>query len=182
MSLTDIIAISANIALTLTFVVGLIFGIIQVKAAERDRRERLTVDILRAFQTREFAEFINFFRKGKLPKSQAEFDALAEREQIMYLQFSQQMESLGILVAENIVDIDLVDKTLGNFVSLAWKRYDARFSEARKSDPFLGEYFQWLAERMSEHSAEFPREPFYLSGAKPAHKHASSRRNRRSNS
>lgn len=168
MSITDIIAISANVALTLTFVAGLIFGIVQVKAAERDRREGLTIEILRAFQTREFAEFINFFRKGKLPQNQRELDAMAEHEQVMYMQFSQQMESLGILVAENIIDLDLVDKTLGDFVAMAWKKYEARFTEARKNDPFLGEYFQWLAERTVERSKESPREPFYLLGKRAA--------------
>jgi hypothetical protein len=172
MSVSDIIALCANLALTLTFVIGLVFGVVQVKAAERDRRERLTVDTLRAFQTREFAEFLNFFRTRKFPKTQEELDALPEREQIMYVQFSQQMESLGILVAENIVDIDLVDKTLGDFVSITWKKYSVRFSELRKNDRYLGEYFQWLAERMAEHGEDFPRDPFYMSGALPEHKAA----------
>jgi hypothetical protein len=164
MSITDIVAVSANIALTLTFVVGLIFGIVQLKAAERDRREGLTTEILRAFQTREFAEFINFFRKSKFPQNQGDFDAMPEHEQVMYMQFSQQMESLGILVAENIIDLDLVDKTLGDFVAMAWKKYEARFIEARKNDPFLGEYFQWLAEQTAQRNKDFPREPFYLQG------------------
>lgn len=162
MLLADIIGIIANVSLALTFVVGLIFGIAQVRDAERNRRERLTIETLRVFQTREFAEFINFFRSDRFPRQAGDLDALPPGEQAMYLQFSQEMESLGIMVAENILDIELVDKTLGDFVSIAWKRYEPRFSEARKSDPFLGEYFQWLAERMADFSDNNPREPFYL--------------------
>jgi hypothetical protein len=158
---TDLITVLANIALALSFVVALVFGIVQVRAAERDRRERLTIDTLRAFQTREFAEFINFYRKGTFPKNQGDLDAMPEREQVMYLQFAQQMESLGILVAENIIDLDLVDKTLGDFVATTWKNYAPRFIDARKNDPYLGEYFQWLAERTTEYSKKNPREPFY---------------------
>lgn len=164
MPLTDIVTLVANIALTLTFVVGLVFGILQVKAAERDRRERLTVEILRAFQTHEFAEFINFIRTDRFPKHQGDLDALSEHEQAMYVQFSQQMESLGILVSENIVDLDLVDRTLGNFVTVAWKKYNLRFADMRKNDPYLGEYFQWLAERTEEYSTTYPREPYYKRG------------------
>jgi len=164
MSVVDLITLLANLALTLTFVVGLIFGVVQIKAADRDRREGFTVEILRAFQTREFAEFLNFFRKGRFPQLQGDMDLLSEKEQVMYLQFSQQMESLGILVAENIIDLDLVDKTLGDFVATAWKKYETRFTEIRKNDPFLGEYFQWLAERTAEYSKNSPREPFYLHG------------------
>jgi hypothetical protein len=166
MSIPDILTLLANLALTLSFVIALIFGIAQVHAAERERRERLTIDILRAFQTREFAEFINFYRKGRIPKNQGDLDALPEHEQIMYLQFSQQMESLGILVAENIVDLDLVDKTLGDFVAVTWKKYEPRFLEARKNDPFLGEYFQWLAERTVEYTKNSPRDPFYMTAPK----------------
>jgi hypothetical protein len=164
MPITELVTFIANIALTLSFVIALVFGIQQARAVERERRERLTIEILRAFQTREFAEFINFFRSGRFPKKEGDFGSLSEREQVMYFQFSQQMESLGILVAENIVDLHLVDKTLGDFVITAWKKYDLRFKDARVRDPFLGEYFQWLAERMEEHSKNSPRDPFYVNG------------------
>jgi len=161
MIITDIVTLVANIALTLTFLVGLVFGILQVKAVERERRERLTVDVLRVFQTREFAEFLNFFRTVTFPKTQEELNMLPERQQIMYIQFSQQMESLGILVAQNIVDLDIVDRTLGDFVTFTWKKYEPRFSQMRKNDPYLGEYFQWLAERTAEYSTTYPRDPYY---------------------
>jgi hypothetical protein len=176
MSVVDVITVVANLSLALTFVIGLVFGVAQVRAAERDRRERLTIEVLRAFQTREFAEFISFFIKGTFPRNQAELEALPEKERVMYMQFAQQMESLGILVAENIVDIDLIDKTLGDFVTVSWKKYEARFIEARKNDPFLGEYFQWLSERMAEHSTDHPRDPFYQSGVVPTHSHAAPRK------
>lgn len=159
--MNDLISLIANISLSLTFLVGLIFGIAQVKAAARERRERLTIETLRAFQTREFAEFINFFRSEKFPRQNGDLDRLSPSEQVMYIQFSQQMESLGILVADDILDINLVDKTLGDFVTVAWKRYEPGFTASRRNDQYLGEYFQWLAERMDEQSKENPREPFY---------------------
>ena len=40
----DLITLLANVALTLTFIVALIFGVAQVRAAARDRRERLTLE------------------------------------------------------------------------------------------------------------------------------------------
>ena len=40
----DIINLIANIALALSFIVALVFGIAQVRAAARDRRERLTLE------------------------------------------------------------------------------------------------------------------------------------------
>ena len=55
---TEFIALIANLALALSFIVGLIFGIVQVQSVARDRKERLTLETLRNYQTHEFAELI----------------------------------------------------------------------------------------------------------------------------
>ena len=90
-------------------------------------------------------------------------NALPSKEQVFIVQFGQQMESLGMLVAERLINIDLVDKTLGSFVTLAWEKYKILFQDIREKqpDPFLGEYFQWLAERIDERMRQNPRRPFY---------------------
>jgi hypothetical protein len=157
------IALIANVALTLSFIVGLIFGIAQVRAASRDRRERLTLETLSNFQAREFAELIFYILQGKIPTNQEEMRALPENEQIMFIQFAQQMESLGLQVAEGLIDIDLVEKTLGSFVTGAWSKYKVMFMDIRKKqpDPFLGEYFQWLSERIEERMRKSPRKPVH---------------------
>ena len=81
----------------------------------------------------------------------------------MLIQFAQEMESLGILVAERLINIDLVDKTLGSFVASSWMKYKPMFEDIREKspDPFMGEYFQWLAERIDERILQNPRKPFY---------------------
>jgi len=159
----DIITLIANVALALSFVIGLIFGIAQVNTANRDRRERLTIETLRNFQTREFAELILFINSHSMPSNSKEMNALPQKEQVFIVQFGQQMESLGMLVAERLINIDLVDKTLGSFVALAWEKYKILFQDIREKqpDPFLGEYFQWLAERINERMQQNPRRPFY---------------------
>ncbi|MDX6528155.1 MAG: hypothetical protein QOH41_1668, partial [Blastocatellia bacterium] len=62
----------ANLALTLSFIVALIFGIAQVKAAKRDRRERLTLEMLRQFQTRDFVELLLYIDSNDMPSNWAE--------------------------------------------------------------------------------------------------------------
>jgi len=159
----DIVTLIANVALALSFIIALIFGIAQVQTANRDRRERLTIETLRNFQTREFAELILFINSHNMPSSNKELNALPFKEQVYIIQFGQQMESLGMLVAERLINIDLVDKTLGSFVTLAWEKYKILFKDIRERqpDPFLGEYFQWLAERIDERMRQNPRRPFY---------------------
>ena len=83
----------------------------------------------------------------------------------MFIQFGQQMESLGILVAERLINIDLVDKTLGSLVTSAWEKYKKTILDMREKqpDPFLSEYFQWLAEQIDTRMTKNPREPFFRS-------------------
>ena len=167
--MTEIIATIANLALALSVIVALIFGIAQVRAAARDRRERLTLETLRNFQTREFAELIHFVTSHDLPSTRHEFSTRSDNEQVIFIQLAQQMESLGLLVAEKLIDLDLVDKTLGSFVTTAWQKYKNVFLDMRENlpDPFLGEYFQWLAEHIDDRLQNNPRKPFYqtFSGA-----------------
>ena len=160
---SEMINLTANIALTLSVIVGLVFGIAQVRAAARDRRERLTLETLRNFQSREFAELIHHLSFREMPTSRDELRARPANEQVMFIQFSQEMESLGMLVAERLIDIALVEKTLGSFVTTSWEKYKTAYLDIREQtpDPYLGEYFQWLAERIDERMRKNPRKPFY---------------------
>lgn len=165
----ELITVIANVALTLSLIVAVIFGIAQVRAAARDRKERLTLETLRTFQTREFAELSLYINSQKLPSNREEMTRLPLSEQAIIFQFGQEMEGLGMLVAEQLINIDLVDKTLGSFVATTWEKYKPLFGSIRETapDPFLGEYFQWLAEKISREMEKNPREPFYKTNKRP---------------
>jgi hypothetical protein len=83
----DLITVIANLALTLSFVVALIFGIAQVRDAARDRRERLTLETLRNFQTHEFSELIFYITTSNMPCSQQKMHALPVKDQVVMIQF-----------------------------------------------------------------------------------------------
>jgi hypothetical protein len=162
---TDFISILANLALTLSLIVAVIFGIVQVRTAKKDRSERLTLEALRNFQTREFAELINFINSTSFPESYEKWQLWKKEEQVQFIQFAQQMESLGILLAEKLIDFELVDKTLGSFVTSSWLKYKPIILQIRKKnpDPYLAEYFQWMAELIEKRMKENPRKPFFQS-------------------
>lgn len=161
----EMIAMLANVALTMSFIVALVFGVVQVQQAARDRRDRLMLEALRNFQTRDFAELLQFVNAGPMPASREELLTRPVHEQVLFMQFAQEMEMLGILVAERYIDLALVDKTLGTYVATCWEKYKPLTESARAGDPFLNEYFQWLAERIDERAARNPRQPFYMAGA-----------------
>ena len=157
------ISLIADISLALSFLAALIFGFVQVRQVSRDRREKFTMETLRNIQTREFAEVSSLLSYHKTPANFTEFQQMPLEEQARLIQFGQEMESLGILVAEGLIDIELVDKTLGSFVTTSWQKSKTIFEEIRKQhlDPFLAEYFQWLAEYIYDRMQKEPRKPFY---------------------
>lgn len=159
--MTDLIGLIANAALALSFIVGLIFGIAQVRAAARDRRDRLTLESLRNFQSRDFVEQMQYVMSHDMPASNEQLRTLPAEEQVFALQFAQQMEMLGILVSERLINLDLVEKTLGSLVTSTWEKYKKISLSLRNTDPFLNEYFQWLAERIDDRMSKHPRKPFY---------------------
>lgn len=163
MTTSEIITNIANLALAFTFIIGLVFGIVQTKAAERDRKERLALEALRNFQTREFSELLNFVSNNDVPPTHEQWQKLPPGKQILITQFAQEMESLGLLVSERLIDIDLIDRTIGSLVTTAWEKYKTMIFDSRASrpDPFLCEYFQWLAEKLDEQFGNNPRKPFY---------------------
>ncbi|HWF43942.1 MAG TPA: hypothetical protein VG537_04810 [Candidatus Kapabacteria bacterium] len=161
---SETITLIANIALAVSAIIALVFGIVQVKTATRDRQEKFTLEALRNFNTREFSELMNYVTAHEIPPTHEDWQKLPADERIIITQFAQEMESLGILVAERLINIELVDKTIGSLVSIAWDKYKVMIDDSRKKrpDPFLCEYFQWLAERIDEKMRIAPREPFYL--------------------
>jgi hypothetical protein len=157
----QLVALIANIALTLSVIIALIFGIAQVKTAAKDRRERLTLDTLRGFQTSQFAEMMHYIYRIKVPQKREEWIVWPMEDQIKFIHFSQEMETLGLLLAERLINIDLVDKTLGNFVTQSWDKIKPLVLDLRPGDPYMSEYFQWMAEQLDRRMKEKPRKPFF---------------------
>src|SRR4030095_1693966 len=78
----NVVSIIADISLALSFIVALVFGIFQVRDAARDRKERRTIEALRNFQSREFAELsgkLSYQRCQPALKSLSSFRLLNKR-------------------------------------------------------------------------------------------------------
>jgi len=151
----------ANVVLAGAAVVALVFGMLQVLVAVRDRRERLTIEVIRSVQTPEFTAHIMEFRDNPPPPSASEWQNLPADVRRSHVHFLQQMEMLGLLAYDGKIDLELVERTLGDFVARTWRRFQPILEEMRGSldDPYLAEYFQWLAQRIDERMRTQPRVP-----------------------
>jgi flagellar biogenesis protein FliO len=73
MKAIDIINIVGNLSIALSFIIALVFGITQMKSVAKDRKERLTLETLRNFQSREFLEFLVYINQNNMPSSWEEW-------------------------------------------------------------------------------------------------------------
>jgi hypothetical protein len=117
----------------------------------------------KTFQSKEFSELLIYIYNSNLPADLTDWQKLPSSEKVSLLQFSQTMESLGIAVAERYINIELVEKTIGSVVTVSWEKLKPWILDAREHqpDPYLNEYFQWMAEKLSGQMEKEPRKPFY---------------------
>jgi hypothetical protein len=161
MSTESVAAITADFAIAASFVAALGFGIAQVRSSARDRRERLTVATVRELQTREMAAHFQRMRTHDFPSTMEAMLLLSDDEQVSIIHYAQQMEMLGLMVYDGMIELGLVERTLGDYVSYSWEKYKAFVSDGRKADPYLNEYFEWLAHRLDEYMRINQRAPAY---------------------
>ena len=95
------------------------------------------------------------------PDTLAKLAELPPNEHVDIVHFYQEMESLGLMVDERMLDLDLVEKLLGSFVVDAWARYEPIIRSGREADPYLAEYFEALAVRLDRRMRTKPRVPAY---------------------
>ena len=156
-------AVILNFVTVMTLIVALAFGVKQTRDFERKRREDATMRVLEQFANEDFA--VHILRIGMLeaPVDPAARATMDPKERIQAIAFAQQMETLGVLVADRIIEIDLVEKALGSFVTSAWEKTKPVILaiRAESGDLKTAEYFQWLAERIAEREAKMPKEGVY---------------------
>ncbi|HVL87570.1 MAG TPA: hypothetical protein VM681_06150 [Candidatus Thermoplasmatota archaeon] len=151
------LATLANVAEILglaTIVGGVLFAGIQLRNFRMQRRDAVVIPLVQCFQEPHLAASLR--RVLSLPDSadpatiEADPDLLQAAEAINYT-----MESWGIIVFERSTDLHTLDRACGGIVRTAWRKLGPFVASRRQryDNPAWGEWFQWLAERLSEHPA-----------------------------
>jgi hypothetical protein len=152
-SLADLSNLAQVIA-TLVVVIGLIFGVVQVRELTRQRRETAAIQLANAFANPEFSRA---FRQVLELPSGARADEVRKRglEDAAFL-VSLTIEAAAIMVHRRIVDIDLVWELMGGVVLSTRDRladWSDAYRHAAGTEKF-NEWNQWLADRLREHVAQ----------------------------
>ena len=132
-----------NLVSTVTLIGALIFTGLQVRAANRARREQATVT---AIQTTALSE--NSARilelLGEIPQgaSAAAIDNLDAEAKRQIFQFGLRLEVTGYMVSHGMVDLQIVNDLAGGVILGFWSRAK-NWSEQRRKRTGEAEFLEW---------------------------------------
>ena len=142
---------------------GLGFGVIQMQHYRQQRRETAAIELLRSFQNPEFSRSLRAVLALPRGVRRADLGECSDRDQDAIMVVVLTFESIGVMVFRNIVPLEMVNQLLGGVCVESWSRLSQymQVSRAETKRETIGEWFQWLAERLDEHHKRFGRPPAY---------------------
>ena len=143
------LATALDIVVALAVVLGVVFGLAELRHATRNRRDHAAVDIVRTVQTQDVRRAVD--RVFNLPD---DADPKVIRGDPAMLDAALAVDSAcemwGSMVYEGVVDLHMLDRMVGGWVRGTWSRL-RRWVEAERTDSRnvnVGEWWQWLYERL----------------------------------
>jgi hypothetical protein len=158
------LSVILDVITAVAVILGILFGLLQLRHYHLARKREATLFLLNSFQTGEFLQGIWIIHKlpNELTKSEIE-DRLREEIRFIYLVMST-WESIGILVFNHEIPIDIVVDAYGTSIIISWQRLEKYVTDLRtglqRETPFG--WFQWLAERMIDREKAEPPIPAHL--------------------
>jgi hypothetical protein len=160
MSLEDLARIGEFAGVVAVFLT-LLFLTFQVRQSNRIRDREAAMELVHSFQTPEVAEAIFLVMQLPAGLSKAELEErLGGRMRLVYTLWST-WESLGVLVHRGEIELGMLEDFFSGPVVVSWKKL-ARCVEDYRAETdreTMGEWWQWLAERMMEREETQPPLP-----------------------
>jgi hypothetical protein len=157
-------ASALNLVSTVTLIGALVFTGMQVRAANRARRDQATVTVIQTTALSEnsarIMELLCQVSEGASVEAIENLDAETKRQ---ILQFGLRLEITGYMVSRGMVDLEIVNDLAGGAILGFWSRAKNWSDERRKRTgeaEFL-EWCEWLVMQITQHRAARPYVPAY---------------------
>ncbi len=153
-----------NIITAIAVILGILFGLLQLRHYHLSRERDAALLLLNSFQTTEFFQGTLIIQElpDGLTKNEIK-DRVGEEIRLLYLVISS-WESIGLLVFNREVSMKMVDDAYSDSIILSWQKLNQYVAGMRDDvqRETLFEWFQWLAERMIEREKAKTPLPAYL--------------------
>jgi len=149
----DTLANVADIVGAFLVIVGVIFGVIQIRYYRAERHENATMEIIRAFQTVEFTRALRMSNQHQSDCRRCGRASVAPELQEAMLLITTTLESIGRMVYRRLVPFRLVQQLMGGSIQASWAILRDYVERTRETTgrPSVYEWFQWLAEPLDRH-------------------------------
>ncbi len=144
----------AQFTAQISLVIGATFAGYQLILTRRERKDAQALEVLTQLQSPEFRAA--YAKVWTLPLNATAEDVRAagpDMEAAVEC-VAMTFESLGVMVHNRIVPIDVVDQVIGGFLRESWRRCSAYIHWKREQvhSRRLAEWYQWLAEHLTVES------------------------------
>ena len=156
-------ASALNLVSTVTLIGALVFTGLQVRAANRARRDQAAVTVIQTALSENSVRILELFSEIPKGASAAVIDNLDAETRRQVIQFGLRLEVMGYMVFHGLVDVQTVNDLAGGVVLSFWSRMKNWSEERRKRtghDEFL-EWCEWLATQIAQYRATRPYIPAY---------------------
>ncbi len=142
----------------------MVFGMVQLRQLNARRRREAAFTLMQSIQSPQMLRGILIIDRLQEAPVKAEFDALPENDQVDVTALLATWESLGILVFNREIPLQMVDDFYSGTLQQSWRKLQRYVEELREATarPTRWEWFQWLAERMQEGESDTPPIPAYV--------------------
>jgi hypothetical protein len=138
-----------DLVVAVAVVVGVAFGVVELRHAIRNRRDHAAVDIVRTVQTQEVRRAVG--RVLRLPDD-VEPSVIRGDPDLLEaaLAIDSACEMWGSMVYEGVVDQHMLDRMVGGWVRGTWTRLRpwVEAERAENRNPNVGEWWEWLYDRL----------------------------------
>ena len=148
---------------TSAVILGIIFGILNLRNFQKMRKREAAILMLNSFQTNEFIKGLLYILDVNHNPTKEEIDNLPQDQYLAFYMLLGTWERLGILVFRREIDISMVEDAYSGPILLSWGKLENYVNEVRvawnRESAF--EWFQWLAERVGERDTKLQPLPAY---------------------
>jgi hypothetical protein len=156
-----------NVISTVAIVGALIFTGLQVREANRARRDQAAVTVIQTSLSENSARALALLSEIPENAPASVIENLDSETKRVVLEFGLRLEVIGYMVFRRLVDVKTVNDLAGGALLAFWSRARAWSQQRRQQtghDEFL-EWCQWLATRIAQHRATHAYKPAYLQHA-----------------
>ena len=157
-------ATALNIISTFAIVGALLFAGLQVREVNSARREQASVAMIQTTQSESWTRSLEALSRLPANASIEDIGPSSPETLSALFEFGVRLETIGYMVHQRMVRLDIVDDLIGGATLVFWLRAKSwvEAERERTGNPKFLEWCQWLATRIIERHAKGKSIPAYL--------------------